>query len=266
MKNQHAGETSRQLKNIRKNLIELEEGNSFHMIMTADLDSLFPLTSTSLWIIHHIECNTSSLDHLLDCIRTISPGCAAVICGHDLLAYPITGQDEKEIDRKSQDLAAYLKAEQSRAVLLECPDLHGTKTPAYLYGISIGFIHDARIIYPHASYLSMQKIRFARMVRLTMENDNLLAVYTGVMQFLEKEDPHAEPCTLLCTYYLDCRCDVAGTAAMLYLHRNTVKYRIRKISALLGYDITDSNENINLIVACALNRLYRAEEKMSKKF
>jgi DNA-binding PucR family transcriptional regulator len=111
----------------------------------------------------------------------------------------------------------------------------------------------------------MQKIRFARMVRLIMQNEHLLAIYTGVMQFLEKMDPHGRPCIFLCAYYLDCCCDIMRTASMLYLHRNTVKYRIHKISTLLGYDISDSNESTNLIVACAVSRLHDAE-KMSKKF
>lgn len=266
MEKQYSSDGRRQLKNIRKNLTDLENGKTFHMVMQADTDQLSALSSTSLWIVHNIACkNISFLDTLLDEIHDISPGCAAALCGNDLLVYPIGGINEKEIKEKSQELSQYLKVKNHDAILLECPDLQGTKAPSYLYEISIGCIHDAQIIYPHAPYLTMQKIRFARMVRLIMQNEHLLAIYTGVIQFLEKMDPHGRPCIFLCAYYLDCCCDIMRTASMLYLHRNTVKYRIHKISTLLGYDISDSNESMNLIVACAVSRLHNAE-KMSKKF
>lgn len=39
--------------------------------------------------------------------------------------------------------------------------------------------------------------------------------------------------------YLDCKCSITETANTMFLHRNTVKYRIRKCKELLGRDFSD---------------------------
>lgn len=36
--------------------------------------------------------------------------------------------------------------------------------------------------------------------------------------------------------YLDCRCSISKTAEMMFLHRNTIKYRIKKCEEILGTD------------------------------
>lgn len=40
--------------------------------------------------------------------------------------------------------------------------------------------------------------------------------------------------------YLDCRCSIMETANHLYLHRNTVRYRIKKCQEILGNDLSDA--------------------------
>lgn len=39
--------------------------------------------------------------------------------------------------------------------------------------------------------------------------------------------------------YLDCHCSIMETANRLYLHRNTVRYRIKKCEEMLGNDLSD---------------------------
>jgi hypothetical protein len=48
MEKQYSSDGRRQLKNIRKNLTDLENGKTFHMVMQADTDQLSALSSTSL--------------------------------------------------------------------------------------------------------------------------------------------------------------------------------------------------------------------------
>ncbi len=40
--------------------------------------------------------------------------------------------------------------------------------------------------------------------------------------------------------YLDCHCSIMETANRLYLHRNTVRYRIKKCEEIMGNDLSDS--------------------------
>lgn len=54
---------------------------------------------------------------------------------------------------------------------------------------------------------------------------------------------------------LDGESSVTQTSELLYLHKNTVKYRIRRISNLLGHKPDKMPEMLELYKACALRRL-----------
>nr|WP_247599308.1 PucR family transcriptional regulator [Facklamia miroungae] len=53
--------------------------------------------------------------------------------------------------------------------------------------------------------------------------------------------------------YLDNQCETTQTANKLFIHRNTVKYRIEKCQELLGVDITDPKVSLNLRIALTLS-------------
>ena len=50
--------------------------------------------------------------------------------------------------------------------------------------------------------------------------------------------------------YFDNECSVSAAAQALFIHRNTVAYRIQKISELLQVDLTDSSQRLLLELAC----------------
>lgn len=52
--------------------------------------------------------------------------------------------------------------------------------------------------------------------------------------------------------YLDCRCSVTETANHMFLHRNTVKYRIKKCEEILGREIVDANYCFQLQLSLVL--------------
>mgnify|MGYP002538406865 FL=1 len=59
----------------------------------------------------------------------------------------------------------------------------------------------------------------------------------------------------LSAYLLDGEASVTRTAELLYLHKNTVKYRIQRISDLLGYRPDRMPETVKLYQAVAVERL-----------
>ncbi|WP_367565130.1 PucR family transcriptional regulator [Lacrimispora sp.] len=52
--------------------------------------------------------------------------------------------------------------------------------------------------------------------------------------------------------YLDCRCSVTETANHMFLHRNTIKYRIKKCEEILGREIADANYCFQLQLSLVL--------------
>ena len=64
----------------------------------------------------------------------------------------------------------------------------------------------------------------------------------------------------LSVYLLDGETSVTRTAELLYLHKNTVKYRIQRISDLLGYRPDKMPEAVRLYQAVAVERLLNGEK------
>ena len=62
--------------------------------------------------------------------------------------------------------------------------------------------------------------------------------------------------TLEC-YLLDARMHVTLTAEKMFLHKNTVKYRLQRIADRLGFVPGELPESMPLFTACALGRLLR---------
>ena len=59
----------------------------------------------------------------------------------------------------------------------------------------------------------------------------------------------------LAVFLLDGESSVTKTAQLLYLHKNTVKYRIKRIADLLGYHPAKMPEAAALYQAVAVQRL-----------
>lgn len=56
-------------------------------------------------------------------------------------------------------------------------------------------------------------------------------------------------------FYLRNHCSVSDTASQLYVHRNTVNYRIDKCRRLMGYDIKDPDDTLKLQLAILVDSM-----------
>ncbi|MGP4115548.1 PucR family transcriptional regulator [Levilactobacillus zymae] len=55
-------------------------------------------------------------------------------------------------------------------------------------------------------------------------------------------------------YYLDYNCEITKTANTLYLHRNTIKYRIKQCEKILGVSVKQPQNSLNLRLALELSK------------
>lgn len=56
------------------------------------------------------------------------------------------------------------------------------------------------------------------------------------------------------TAYLDATAGIEGTARTLIVHANTIRYRLRSIHSLIGFDLTDPHDAFTVRIALALGR------------
>lgn len=55
--------------------------------------------------------------------------------------------------------------------------------------------------------------------------------------------------------YLDCQCEIAETSRKLFIHRNTVKYRIEKMEEMLEVSFRDPADSLRMRVALVIGKI-----------
>ncbi|MHB1405807.1 MAG: PucR family transcriptional regulator [Desulfitobacteriaceae bacterium] len=63
-------------------------------------------------------------------------------------------------------------------------------------------------------------------------------------------------------YYFKCDCNLRVTAEQLYIHKNTVLYRIRKVEEITGLSMNDPEHRFNLQLCIKLSQVLQNDHKM----
>lgn len=120
---------------------------------------------------------------------------------------------------------------------------------------SVQNLSSASKIYPEKEILSASDILFAKQCQQIVETPQTLEPYLRILTQLQKGNP-----ALLLTaevYLLDASSNMAETSKKLFVHLNTIKYRLRMIQDLLGYAPGKMPDAYPLYVAAALSRLMK---------
>ena len=141
------------------------------------------------------------------------------------------------------------------AHLTLCQSLATTADVRRAYLTIRGFQEDAARIWPGRHWYTIQELEFARSCRAIVEQGE-----AAVQQCLAVLEPllyagEGGLDSTLQVLLLDAGNSVARTADLLFLHKNTVKYRLQRIATRLGYAVGKMPENFALYTACALERL-----------
>ena len=63
--------------------------------------------------------------------------------------------------------------------------------------------------------------------------------------------------------YLKCACDKAKTASLLYVHRNTVNYQLKRIEEILNVDLSDGEICLRLYLSFKMDEIQESQQKGS---
>ncbi len=226
--------------------------NIFH-INVADIQEM--------WIFH---CQEAQLERLrregLPLIREhLEHYCHTVVA--DLYESRITAfMDwiEHSPDRTavSQDLSMQLKQAGLPLSLTRCYPLASTSDVRRTFLLHQEVIELVQKIWPCLNCYTLQELEFAADCQKILSESE--AALTKALKPLEAFKHVREDNVLLETlevYLLDAERNVSTCASLLFLHKNTVKYRISRIRELLGYPLDKAPELFALYRAAALNRL-----------
>ena len=154
------------------------------------------------------------------------------------------------------DLMGRLENANIPAVLVRCHRLLRTSDVRQAFLIIKDHLKHAKCIWPARQSYSLEEIEFARECRKTIdEGADALDTVLQPLRFLQEFSEGAELLHTLIVYLLDAESGITRCAELLFVHKNTIKYRMSRIGVCLGYPADKEPEKFSLYRAATIHRL-----------
>ena len=227
----------------------------------ADIFSVDVASIHSMWLLHSTpsQIDRFQREALPLAEDALSHVCNTLVADYyegDLVIFMDWEEQSPEPSAVAEALCEQLETGGLDAVLITCHDLPTTADVRRAYLAIRNSLNDALRIWPGRRRCSLQEIEFARTCRETVGSGE--AAVRQALAPLDSLRAHREGTELVRTleiYLLDTGCGVTRTAQVLFLHKNTVKYRLQQISLRLGHPVGKLPEAFTLYTACAIDRL-----------
>lgn len=142
------------------------------------------------------------------------------------------------------------------ATLVRCHGLIDTADVRQAFMLIKEQLDGAKCIWPTRQIYSMEELEFASQCSDVINRGEATLEKTMKQLYLLKEFREGEELLhTLCAYFLDAESSVTHCAEHLFLHKNTIKYRLGRIAACLGYHADKEPEKFSLYRAVAIYRL-----------
>ncbi len=133
------------------------------------------------------------------------------------------------------------------------PKMRNTKAVRQMYQLVNQVGNKVHAIFPLRKLYTAAEIRsMKRAIDLSKQGEEMIEEYLSVIEPILNDE---ESLKTLMTFLLDANGSFDDCSKILFIHKNTVKYRIKKISELIGNDVTIYSEFYDVYMACMLYRL-----------
>lgn len=226
----------------------------------ADIYKIDVAALSDMWIVH--SEGKADLSSWLEEIRELSGQYANVsICElyeGDILIFPVGTASLQEADAWACALLQACEKARLSVVLTRCAGLQNTAVVKDAYLANRSFVGDAQVIFPTRRFFTLPEIMFAKHCRSINEaGEKRIQPYLALLRTVSAGRDGEDILRSLAVFLLDEHTSVTDTAARLFVHKNTIKYRLQKTSNLLGFRVGEMPGSQELICALALWRLLR---------
>jgi len=150
----------------------------------------------------------------------------------------------------------------------------GATSPGWGVSIGIGQLHEGLLGVPQSFREALHALKIGRHTRgarhTTFFTD--LGIYRMLLQFAQSQDPNeffCEPLQRLIEYnqqmdkelvktiaaFLECNGNLTETSTRLFIHRNTLKYRLERIRDITQIDLDDAENRLMLHLGLKMNQV-----------
>lgn len=248
---------------IRELIRAILQDEPIKMRRLADLFRIPIAAIGEMWILSGTDPrNMERLAKELDSLRAYPESCAEIVFADlyegNLLFFLSTPPSTKEVERQMSGLLEQARSVEETVTLTRCSGLENPTQVRGAYLCHQNHLEDARTIYPVRQWFRLGELEFAqRCHQLIQEGEAAVSQRVACLTPVQTDKLDWNPVETLSAYLLDSGSSVTQTAERLHLHKNTVKYRIKIISDLLGYHPDRMPEVLKLYQAVAVLRLLR---------
>ena len=245
---------------LSERFAEQRENVFFETVKSARVELVEDAELYDCWMIHGENGHRPDLDTVKSYFRDEEGRVDIIFRDNDVIVYPIPADSMEEIDNRIDDFLAYMKKQEEQIFIVHSFNMMWMEQFCSMYRSAITSLEDLRTIFPARDSYSYQHVCFVTSIRELYDSGRFYANCKYLLVNLEHRYPLGEPIKVLEVYFLDAGMDLAATAKRLYLHRNTAKYRLHKISHLIGIDVLDATKSQFLIMALAMGRLWEKDQ------
>lgn len=213
-----------------------------------------------MWILNSEREETAALfSSSLERVKSILKGsCSTVVADvyeNRLILFLDGPRFLQDADMLTQTVLEFLLPRDSTVTLTRCANLENTAEVRQAYLCHQSSLADARKIYPNRSSYLLGEIQFAEQCRDLIEKGEESVKHCLSALNSLSDSGGADLVKTLEVFLLDGKSSIVRTSELLFIHKNTVKYRIGKISNLLGFRPDQMPENLKIYRAVAVRRL-----------
>ncbi|MDR2044822.1 MAG: PucR family transcriptional regulator ligand-binding domain-containing protein [Clostridium sp.] len=194
--------------------------------------------------------------------RELSPHCKAMVADAyegDVVAF-ISTPVNCNMSALAGTLAETINDAGMAATITVCLNLRDTTQVRRTYLMRQASAEMAGYIYPGKRLFTSQDIEFADNIRhLLLRGEDSVKNSTAVLDALyDGARLNTELCDTLSVYLLDTDSSLEDCARKMFLHLNTIKYRVSRINERLQFKIGRMPETFSVYIAVAVKRVLQA--------
>lgn len=214
----------------------------------------------SMWILQCGAENRASFDqYALSSLRDVLSSCCSTMVADYYEGCAVAFMDRPDnFDpvQLTEMLLCQLQEQGVSAVLTCCHHLQNTADVRRAFLLNRDHLEHAQRIWPKAQFYTSAELEYAEKCRdvVNAGEDTLQKALRPLLPLNQCKEGEELRKTLT-VFLLDAAGHVANTGKMLYLHKNTIKYRMGRICGLLEHDIDKEPERSYLYRAAAICRL-----------
>ena len=191
---------------------------------------------------------------------TFAESCADTVVADSyegsLLLFLSDPYSQKEAQEQIDGMINQIQAADERVTLTRCNNLGDTGDVRRAYLCHRDYLEDSRRVFPGKSCFQIGELQFVGKCRELIEKgEREIQQALQCLECLKADREEQVLLETLSTYLLDAGASASKTAELLFLHRNTIKYRIHRLTELLGYRPDKMPEEISLYQAVVVKRL-----------